>query len=1072
MSALPAISVIATVRNERGGIHEFVESLLAQTLAPDEVIIVDGASTDGTLEILREYERAGRIRLISQPCNIAEGRNLGVRAARNERIAATDAGCRADPDWLERIARAFASAEQPDVVAANYAFDTRSEFELASVLATDPPDRERSEQGKYYPSSRSIGFTKRAWAAAKGYPEWLYAAEDTLFNIRLRQLGFRFAFARDALVRWRPRTTWKGLVRQHFNYGRGNGRIGLGLAGYRVSLQYYGLAALLVAAGFLWPLAWLGAALVLAQHARRNLLQQARHARQATGLPRMFWRTLAVMQVVRLASLAGFLAGRWDRIRDPRFVRAQIDWMGTASVEDPPLAPAWSSGVMLLAIPLLAWAIVARWGLSAAGPAGIVTVALAVKSLKDFSRTGPQLKDEILHHYVWYSLFAFLRLAGWAFVLCLLMAGAGLMVAEGLAGLLAREPAVAVQWLAGLAGIGIVSGYQFCRHLLHIPGSIAASSNYRLSRLYPLWRLLSPARLNAAGAALAIVFAGSGLATAGLALRRGAPADGALLIGCLACYALLLLAATGSREPKPRKARPGIEPGLNLLLIGADTLRADRLGIEGYPRALTPALDALAARGAYLAQCFIPCGRTAPSLASLLTGTWPHTHGIRDNFSLPSEFSLRAPSLAEALANAGYETVAISDWAGADLGKYPFGFARRLLPSDQWNIKYLIRQGPKDLRLFLSLFTHSRFGRRFLPELYYLAGVPMTDELGRATRRAISECAASGRPFLINAFLSTTHAPFASEYPYYTLFAGHDYAGPSKFVMGLMNDPFEIIKQQRHTAGDFDLRQVHALYDGCVRRFDDEVGRILDHLEACGLRERTIVVAYADHGIEFFERDSWGQGNSVIVDGSSRIPLIVADPRRAGPVRVAELTRNIDVAPTLLELLGLPVPEAMEGVSLKRRLDGSGAALDLLAFEETGIWFTRIPGLPEGHLHYPELPVLLEIPDKASGTLSIKPEYRERVLQAKDRAVRSDRWKLVYMPMASGTPRIALFDLLSDPDCARDVAAAHPAVVAALAAALRQWIPPGEAQTTGAAPAAREPERAARQSVPAFPAAP
>jgi len=1049
------ISVIATVRNEREVIREFVEALLAQSVAPDELIIVDGASTDGTLEILREYEAAGRIRVISRPCNIAEGRNLGVHAARNELIAVTDAGCRAAPDWLERIAAAFSSPEKPDVVAANYAFDTRSDFERASVLATDPADRESSDKGKYYPSSRSIGFRKSAWAAARGYPEWLYAAEDTLFNIRLRQLGFRFVFCREAIVRWRPRTSWRGLCRQHFNYGRGNGRIGLGWSGYRVNLEYHALAAVLLATGFVWPIAWPLALLVLAQHARTNLAQQALHARQATGRTAMFWRTLAVMEVVRLASLAGFLAGRWDRWREPRFVSAQVAWMGTDSVEEPPPLPAWTSAVMLLTIPALVWMVLARWGWSAAAPAAAIAAALGLKSIKDFTRTGPQLKDEILRYYFTYSTFSFLRLAGWAFVLCLLMGGAGLLVLEGASALTGVRPSPLAEWLATLAGIGIVSSFQFCRHLLHIPGSIAASSNYRLSRFHPLWRVLSPARIAIAGNLLAVALVAGGTAAIIVALREGRTGEAALFFGCLAGYALLLFAGGETPEPRPRRAQPRNRGALNVLMIGADTLRADRLGIEGYPRALTPAIDAAARTGIYLSRCFIPCGRTAPSLASLLTGSWPHTHGIRDNFALPSEMSPGTPSLVEALANAGYETIAISDWAGADLGKYSFGFERRLLPSDQWNIKYLIRQGPKDIRLFLSLFTHGRFGKRFLPELYYLAGVPMTDEVGRETRRVISACAASRRPFFINAFLSTTHAPFASEYPYYTLFAGRDYVGPSKFVMGLMNDPFEIIKQQRHTVAEFDLDQIHALYDGCVRRFDDEVKRVLQHLDACGLREETIVVIYSDHGIEFFERDSWGQGNSVVVDGSSRIPLIICDPRRKKPVELDEVTRSIDIAPTLLDLLGLPPVPRMEGRSLKERIDGRVARLDLLAFQETGIWFTRIPGLPDQHLHYPELPVLLEIPDKVQGTLSVKPEYRELIIRAKDRAVRCDRWKLVYMPMESGRPRLLLFDLQADPDCVRDVAAVHPGIVATLAAELFRWIPAAELQGDGYRPQAR-----------------
>jgi arylsulfatase A-like enzyme len=162
-------------------------------------------------------------------------------------------------------------------------------------------------------------------------------------------------------------------------------------------------------------------------------------------------------------------------------------------------------------------------------------------------------------------------------------------------------------------------------------------------------------------------------------------------------------------------------------MIGSDTLREDRLGVAGYHRKLTPALDALADRGTWFENCYVPCGRTAPSLLSMLTGTWPHTHGVRDNFVEDKETCLQVPALAQLLGERGYRTAAISDWCGADLGKFNLGFQEKDLPGDSWNLRYLLRQGPKDLRLFLSLFLRNRLGKRVVPEIYYIGGVPITE---------------------------------------------------------------------------------------------------------------------------------------------------------------------------------------------------------------------------------------------------------------------------------------------------------------------------------------------------------
>ena len=219
-------SIVATVRNEKDTIVAFVDSLLKQSKKPEEIIIVDGASTDGTRQILEKYDERNEVVLISQDCNIAEGRNLGISKAKNSLIAVTDAGCVVTETWLENILECFKQDPQPDVVAGNFRFICHSDFEEAVSLATFPPNRDETEAALYYPSSRSLAFKKTAWEKAKGYPEWLSVAEDTLYNIRLRQLGCLFVFAKDAIVRWRPRPTWRALAKQRFNFARCNAQAG------------------------------------------------------------------------------------------------------------------------------------------------------------------------------------------------------------------------------------------------------------------------------------------------------------------------------------------------------------------------------------------------------------------------------------------------------------------------------------------------------------------------------------------------------------------------------------------------------------------------------------------------------------------------------------------------------------------------------------------------------------------------------------------------------------------------------------------------------------------------------
>ncbi|MDP3585360.1 MAG: sulfatase-like hydrolase/transferase [Thiobacillus sp.] len=729
--------------------------------------------------------------------------------------------------------------------------------------------------------------------------------------------------------------------------------------------------------------------------------------------------------LVRFAASLGELTGAFERLRH----RAQLPQHPLPP--DPGMVAVKLLSLVTVACGLIAWFASgdAKWAglLPAAGVASLGAAALLAKSLANFSQTGPRIREEVLTHYRRYTLYALSRLTAWAFALMLFTGGIGVLIYFMLATALQAQWS---GWLAALAAVlGVVGAFalQFVAKLRFNPGLLVASMHYRVSRLYGLWQWMTPARI----AGLQVLWLGpSALLFVAASWQLAEEGRAGALIALWAT--VLFVAGTvawttwqpEARLPRARPIKRATAPP-NILMIGSDTLRADRLGAMGYRRALTPHIDKLAEQGALFANCYVPCARTAPSLISLLTGTWPHTHGIRDNFVPDKETRLKVDALPQLLKARSYRTAALSDWCGADMGKFSFGFEHTDLPEDQWNLKYLIRQGPKDLRLYLSLFLHNRLGRLLLPELYYLGGVPLTEPLGKRARRLVSRLASGAEPFFLNVFYSTTHPPFASEWPYYTRFSDPNYRGESKFAMARLTDPFDILRRQGAPKEEFDLDQIIDLYDGCVAKFDDEVGKMLAHLEACGLAENTIVVVYSDHGMEFFEHDSWGQGNSAVGEASPRIPLVIRDPRKPKRGKIDNVVRSIDLAPTLLELVDAPPADGMDGVSLVGCLTEGDDCPERDAFNETGIWITDIPGLPEHHLRYPDLLELIDVPDRERGTLGIKPEYCERIMAAKDRMIRRGRWKLVYQPLEGGYA-LRLFDLDSDPTCQHDVSATHP----------------------------------------------
>ncbi len=669
-----------------------------------------------------------------------------------------------------------------------------------------------------------------------------------------------------------------------------------------------------------------------------------------------------------------------------------------------------------------------------------LTGFLLFRSLCNFTRTGPNIKKEISDHFSLFAAQSLLRQCLWAlffsFFASLLGALSFLFIS-----ICWSIPAniIGYSLMAG-AALFCITIYQFCHQLLNTPSSLQASAQFRFTRLIPLWRKLSPPILDwIKKIALWLFFGHFCFALLVLALNRNW-ATLIIVIVLSSLYFSLYWLYFCDRKVQPIKNSEPNKKQPNIIMLGCDTLRADRLGHYRYKRDLTPCIDQLVNEGVLFSNCYTPLARTAPALASLLSGLWPHNHKIRSNYPDAENLTLPVKSLAQELKEKGYKTAAIGDWAGCDLEKIKFGFESTQLPDDQWNIKNFIRQGPAEIRFFLTLFTHNRFGKKFLPELYYLAGVPLTRQLGNETKALISKYSAEDRPFFINLFSATTHVPFGSDYPYYTLFTNPDYEGESRFTMTKLSTPEEIIRKQKLGQESFDVAQVIGLYDGCVKQFDDEVRGIVDHLKQCDQKENTIIVIYSDHGTDFFETGSWGQGNTLLGDDpSGRIPLIIIDPEESSGQVVEQTIRTVDFVPTMLDRLGIKPEAKLDGTSLLPLFKKPEIPLDLYAFQETGVWMGRVPGMPANHLHYPEFMELLDIPDKSSGTLCIKREYSHLILNAKDRSIRDNQWKLIYIPTSEGVV-YKLFDLTLDPECSKDISSTNQTTFLELKDKLNAWI--------------------------------
>jgi arylsulfatase A-like enzyme len=454
--------------------------------------------------------------------------------------------------------------------------------------------------------------------------------------------------------------------------------------------------------------------------------------------------------------------------------------------------------------------------------------------------------------------------------------------------------------------------------------------------------------------------------------------------------------------------RPGAptvlpEQRRRVLLVTVDTLRADHLGINAHPQEITPFLDALLAGGHNFTHAITPIPRTTPALASLLTGAYPHTTGVR---TLVDPLGAGVLTLTERLRERGYQTIAVvsnhmlTAERGLDRGFDVYDFADDTRDATGTTDAALARAAEHAPEANILLWVH-----------YIDPHVPYYPP-----------------PELAERFDPGYQGRYRTHF------------GTEPGAMGTRAYPEDLPKERAVYRNDLPDRvnaHIRRLHTADVRYTDDQIERLVT-----GLRERLgedwLVVFSSDHGESLGEHDYFFDHGDYVYNASLRVPLAFVfapgDPLH-GSRSIDAWVSLIDVAPTLAELLILPDTAdwglQVEGRSLVPYLRGENPGARVLFAES-------------GHSYYPHL-------------------LHRRVrfdVNGRFRAVVDGDRKLIWTPGARPGRGFELYDLASDPDETVDLSRQEPQRVAELRKRLDGWVRTGASTPRRIGPEDRERLRA------------
>lgn len=518
-----------------------------------------------------------------------------------------------------------------------------------------------------------------------------------------------------------------------------------------------------------------------------------------------------------------------------------------------------------------------------------------------------------------------------------------------------------------------------------------------------------------------------------------------------------LLAVSGygvNRAPDAVELAGGRKRPKNIVILGSDSLRADHLSCNGYHRPTSPNIDRIAAKGVNFDRCLTPIASTLESLTSMFSSQYPHTHGVRHMFpnrEMVNRANREAPSLGAVLQRQGYDTAVIGDWCACGFNELPMGF-KDIIVSDFDNFRVYMSEAVFLHHQILPLFFDNHVGHMLFPKLKSFASYMTPEVVTDQVIDRLKQRAEDGKPFLLFGYYSCTHLPYKTPTHYAKLWTDPKYDGPHKHELALNVDQFigeTDINEKWSRLPQKEVEQITALYDGCVRMFDDSVGRVVAALEKQGLLDDTIILITGDHGDDLFEPNcTFGHGTTFNGgDQANHVPAIFHIPGLDKPQRHSRLARTIDFAPTLLDLVGAPAESRFEGASLAPVIRGEKEKLDLAFYGESSYLFFRrkIPG--EEPLFIPPMDETTFIDPDFDFHFVLKDKFQDAVLKTKEHCVRTERFKYVRTPGVKHSIE-RLFDLRDDPHCERDVKRLYPDVQARLSAALDKWLTTRAQSTT------------------------